>query len=98
MIAYLLGGYAVLMVLAQARLSLVYARLSFTPGFWAFTFSYAAIAADALAWLARTRPPGETAYAIAVITLLSVFIGWIAVRTILLAARGRLFPPKEVTP
>lgn len=48
MIGYLLGGYAVLMVLAQLRLSLVCSRLSFTPGFWAFTFS-PAVVADALA-------------------------------------------------
>jgi len=48
MIAFVLGGYAVLMVLAQLRLSLVYSRLSFSPGFWAFTFSYSAVA-DALA-------------------------------------------------
>ena len=49
MIGYLLGGYAVLMVLARLRLSLVYSGLSFGPGFWAFTFSYAAVVADALA-------------------------------------------------
>jgi len=48
-IGYLLGGYAVLMVLAQLRLSPVYSRLFFTPGFWAFTFSCAAVVADALA-------------------------------------------------
>jgi len=55
-VAYVLGGYAVLMVLAQVRLSLVYARLSFTPGFWAF--SYPAAVADGLAWLALKKPPG----------------------------------------
>jgi tellurite resistance protein len=49
------------MVLAQLRLSLDYSRLSFSPGFWAFTFSYAAVATDALAWLALKRPPGEPA-------------------------------------
>jgi tellurite resistance protein len=47
MIAFALGGYAVLMVLAQLRLSLAYSRLSFSPGFWAFTFSYSAVVADA---------------------------------------------------
>ncbi len=92
MIGYALGGYAVLMILAQLRLSLVYTRLSFTPGFWAFTFSYSAVVADALAWLALRRPPGETGYAIAAVTLLTGFIAWIAVRTALLAVRGRLFP------
>jgi len=39
-----LGGYAVLMALAQVRLIPVYRRLSFTPGFWFFAFSYAAVA------------------------------------------------------
>jgi hypothetical protein len=47
------------MVLAQVRLSLVYSRLAFTPGFWSFTFSYSAVVADALAWLALKRPPGD---------------------------------------
>ena len=89
MIAFVLGGYAVLMVLAQRRLSLVCSRLSFSPGFWAFTFSYAA---DALAWLALKKPPAETGYAIAALTPLTGFITWIAARTTLLAVRGRLFP------
>jgi tellurite resistance protein len=92
MIAFVLGGYAVLMVLAQLRLSLVYSRLSFSPGFWAFTFSCAAVVTDALAWLALKRPPGETGYAIAALTMLTGFIAWIAARTTLLAVRGRLFP------
>ena len=80
------------MVLAQLRLSLDYSRLSFSPGFWAFTFSYAAVAADALAWLALKRPPGGSGYAIAALTLLTGFIAWIAARTTLLAVRGRLLP------
>jgi tellurite resistance protein len=92
MIAFVLGGYAVLMVLAQLRLSLVYSRLSFSPGVWAFTFACAAVVADALAWLALKKPPGETGYAIAALALLTGFIAWIAVRTALLAVRGRLFP------
>jgi hypothetical protein len=55
MIAFVLGGYAVLMVLAQPRLSLVYSRLSFSPGFWAFTFSYSAVV---LLLGRRRRRPG----------------------------------------
>ena len=91
-VGYLPGGYAVLMALAQVRLTLVCSRLSFTPGFWAFTFSYSAVVADALTWLALKRPPGTTGYAIAAITLLTGFIAWIAARTVLLAVRGRFFP------
>ena len=89
-----LGGYAVLMALAQVRLIPVYRRLSFTPGFWSFAFSYAAAVADALSWLAIKKPPGAAGYAIALIALLTAFVSWIAFRTVVLAARGRLFPAR----
>jgi tellurite resistance protein len=91
-VACVLGGYAVLMVLVQVRLIPVYRRISFTPGAWSFTFSYAAAAADALVWLAITKPPGATGYAITVIALLTAFVSWIAFRTVVLAVRGQLFP------
>jgi tellurite resistance protein len=87
-----LGGYAVLMALVQVRLNPVYRRLSFTPGFWSFAFSYAAAAADGLIWLAIQKPPGATGYAIAVVALLTAFVSWIAFRTVVLAVRGQLFP------
>jgi len=84
-----LGGYAVLMALVQVRLIPVYRRLSFTPGFWSFTFSYTAAGADALVWLAISKPPAATGYAIAVIALLTAFVSWIAFRTVALAVRGQ---------
>jgi tellurite resistance protein len=95
LVACALGGYAVLMALVQARLIPVYRRLSFTPGFWSFTFAYAAAAADALLWLAITKPPAATGYAIAVIALLTAFVSWIAFRTVVLAVRGQLFPARS---
>lgn len=85
-----LGGYTILMALAQVRLIPIYRRLSFTPGFWSFSFSCAAAVSDALVWLAITKPPAATAYAIAVIALLTAFVAWIAYRTVLLAVRGQL--------
>jgi tellurite resistance protein len=88
LVACALGGYAALMALVQVRLIPVYRRLSFTPGSWAFTFAYAAAAADALAWLAITKPPAAAGYAIAVITLLTAFASWIAFRTVVLAVRA----------
>ena len=93
LVACALGGYAVVMALVQVRLIPVYRRLSFTPGFWSFAFAYAAAAADAFAWLAIKKPPAATGYAIAVITLLTAFVAWIAFRTMLLTVRGQLFPP-----
>ena len=92
--AYALGGYAVLMAVVQVRLIPVYRRLSFTPGFWSFAFAYAAAASDAFVWLAIKKPPATTGYAIAVITLLTAFVAWIAFRTVVLAVRGQLFPPR----
>ena len=41
-------------------------------------------------WLAITKPPAATGYAIAVIALLTAFVSWIAYRTVLLAVRGQL--------
>jgi len=90
--ARVLGGFCVLMALTQLRFVPLYARLRFSPGFWAFTFSYAAVAADALLWIAIARPPGATGYAIAVVTLITVFIAAIGARTVLAVARGELMP------
>jgi tellurite resistance protein len=84
-----LGAYAVLMVLMQLRFIPLYVRLRFSPAFWAFTFSYAAVASDALLWIALTRPRGADGYAIAVITLISVLITAIAARTVIAVARGQ---------
>src|SRR5580658_5845253 len=90
-----LGGYAVLMALVQVRLIPVYRKLSFTPGFWSFAFAYAAAGGDALGWLAISKPPGTTGYAIAVIALLTGLVAWIAFRTVVLAVRGQLFPGRS---
>jgi hypothetical protein len=43
-------------------------------------------------WLAITKPPAATGYAIAVIALLTAFVAWIAYRTVVLAVRGQLLP------
>jgi tellurite resistance protein len=94
-VACALGGYAVLMALVQVRLIPVYLRLSFTPGFWSFAFAYAAAGGDALGWLAISKPPGTTGYAIAVIALLTGLVAWIAFRTVVLAVRGQLFPGRS---
>jgi tellurite resistance protein len=92
-LAYVLGGYAMLMAVVQVRLIPVYRRLSCTPGFW--SFAYAAVGTDALGWLAIAKPPAATGYAIAVIALLSAFVTWIAFRTVILVVRGQLFPARS---
>ena len=95
--AYALAGYAVLMVLVQIRLLPVYARLKFGPGFWAFTFSWAAVAGLLLRWLAIEHPAGETLYAALTAGAVSLLIAVISTRS-LLAVAGGSFLPKPVLP
>ena len=93
LMASVLGGYVVLMAVAQVRL---------IPGLLqAFVRSRSVVlhlllrrlaAAYALVWLMIKKPPAATGYAIAVIALLTVFVSWIAFRTVVLAVRGQLFP------
>ena len=87
-----LGGYAVLMALVQLRLVPLYARLRFSPGFWSFTFSYAAGATYALLWISATKPAGARAYAAVVIALITALIAAIAARTVIATVRGQLLP------
>jgi tellurite resistance protein len=95
-----LGGYAVLMAVAQLRFVPLYIRLRFSLGFWSFTFPYAAGATDALLWLTATRPRGATVYAVIVIVLITALIAGIAGRTVVAAARGQLLarPPPAAGP
>lgn len=95
LLAHGLGGYVVIMALVQLRFVPRYARLRFSPGFWAFTFSYAAVATDALVWITVTRPPGAAGYAIVIVTLITVFIAAIAVRTVIALARGQFLPAPQ---
>ena len=87
-----LAGYAVLMAVTQLRFVPLYAKLRFSPGAWAFTFSYAAAATDALLWINATRPAGATAYGAVVIALITALISAIAARTVVAVGRGQFLP------
>jgi tellurite resistance protein len=89
----LVSGYELLLVLAQIRLLPLYLRLSFAPGFWAFTFPWTAVATTALRWISGSQPPGHRVYSYLVLAAISALIGGIAVRSIMALARGQFFPP-----
>jgi tellurite resistance protein len=91
-VSYGLAGYLVLMVLAQLRMLPVYCRLKFNPGFWSFTFPWAAIAGLALTWLHIERPAGQTVYAVLVLVAVSLLIGAIAARSLVAVTRGQFLP------
>lgn len=94
----LLAGYGALMALAQLRLLPAFLRLHFMPSFWAFTFSWAAVATVGLHWLEGARPAGYVAEQYAVVTLVTVLVGAIAVRTLVALGRGQLLPPATPPP
>ncbi|MGW3246146.1 hypothetical protein [Streptomyces sp. NPDC001070] len=92
-VAAFLGGYGLLLVLAQMRLLPVYLKLRFMPSTWAFTFSWAAVAAVAIHWVERQRPPGAGAYTYVLLAAITVFVGGVALRTVVALSRRELLPP-----
>ncbi|WP_433286622.1 hypothetical protein ACQPZQ_30915 [Pseudonocardia sp. CA-142604] len=97
-VAQFLAGYGALLVLAQLRLLPMFLRLRFSIGFWAFTFSWAAVASVVLHWLVVTRPFGYVAWAWIVLAAITVLIGGIAVRSIVALVAGTLFPSSPAAP
>lgn len=91
-VARMLAGYGVLMVVAQLRLLPAYLRLRFSIGFWAFAFSWTAVATATLHWIAETRPPGAGGWAAPVLVAVTLLVGAVAVRTVVALSRGTLFP------
>jgi tellurite resistance protein len=89
-----LAGYGALMVVAQIRLLPLYRTLSFTPGFWSFTFPPANMALFGLRWLDLEHPAGSSAYAWILIAAVTALIGAIAARTVVAIARGQLLPSR----
>ena len=63
----------------------------FGPGFWAFTFSYAAAATDALLWISVKKPVGSSVYAGCIVAAITILIALIGARTLSLLFRGQLF-------
>jgi tellurite resistance protein len=94
-----LGGYAILMLLLQFRLTFVYAKLTFTPGgFWSFRFPTAAIGLDGITWPQTTRPAGAITWAAITLAFVSLVIGSAAARSVLALSRHQFFPPPPVDP
>jgi tellurite resistance protein len=91
-VAFALAGYTLLAALVQLRLIGWYRQLSFTPGFWAFAFPYAAVATFALHWVIYAKPPGYKIWAWVVILAITAFIAALAAETTAALARRRFLP------
>ena len=96
LLAYVLAGYAVLMTLVQLRLVPLYLKLKFSPGFWAFTFAYAATAAYALRWIHYKQFAGAAMLGYAVLAAITLFIAGIALRSLVACWQGKFLPAPVV--
>jgi tellurite resistance protein len=96
-----LGGFGLLMVLAQLRLLPVYARIKFTPSVWAFTFSGAVVASSAIHFIDDLTFAGQRVYAYLMATAATLLVGGIATRTLVAVGHKQLIPgpdPWAATP
>jgi tellurite resistance protein len=91
-VAVFLGGFGLLMVLAQLRLLPVYARIKFTPSVWAFTFSGAVVASSAIHWIDDLTFAGQRVYAYLTATAVTLLVGGIATRTLVAVGHKQLIP------
>jgi tellurite resistance protein len=87
-----LAGYALLMVVTQVRLFPVYARLPFAPGWWAFSFSYAAAVAFSIRLLALGHPVHERLLVLCLLCLVTVAVAALVARTVAGLLAGTFLP------
>lgn len=96
LVALLLAGFAILMVVVQFRFLPTYRRTPFSPGTWAYSFSYAAGVTVAVHWLAAEEVPYRRALTYVLLALLSVGIAALTVLTIRGLVRHTFLPRAPV--
>lgn len=79
-VAYSLAGLTVVLALMQIGLIPAYRQLTFSTGFWSFTFPFAAVARQAIDWLDIERPALWQLWAWLVVAAITVFIAAIGIR------------------
>jgi tellurite resistance protein len=87
-----LGGLSLLMLLVQFRLIPLYRRAQFGPGFWAFSFPFAATVTYGVHWLAAEHVRGGPALTYALVGVLTAGFALLAARTISGLIQGTFLP------
>lgn len=95
-VALALAGYALLMAIVQLGLVPAYRTAPFGAGWWSFSFPYAATTGYTVTWLAAERVPLRGLWTAVLLAVITAFIGYLAVRTVLAVRRGT-FLPQRVT-
>ena len=93
-----LAGFGLLMVGVQFRLISVYRRLRFSASFWAFTFSYCAVASYGLRWLHTVSDPWGASLSWALVTAATLLVGTVAVFSAVTLREGTFLPVQNSTP
>jgi tellurite resistance protein len=91
-LALALAGYAALMALVQIGLVPTYARVPFSPGSWAFAFSYAAGFTVSIRWLAVQHVEHQRGFTYLLLATITTGVGLLAVRTVSALVRGSFLP------
>lgn len=82
-------GTFILFLLVQVALIPTVAKLPFSLTFWTMTFTTAAAGTYGIHWLAATQPAWRDVWIIAILAVVSLWIGWVAVRSILVVVANR---------
>jgi len=90
--AAILGGFSLLMLLVQFRLVPLYRRATFGPGFWAFSFPFAAAVTYGVHWLAVEHVRSGSALGYALVGILTAGFALLAARTITGLIHGTFLP------
>jgi len=90
--AAVLGGFSLLMLLVQFRLVPLYRRATFGPGFWAFSFPFAAAVTYGVHWLAVEHVRSGAALGYALVGILTAGFALLAARTITGLIQGTFLP------
>ena len=96
-VALAISGYAALMVMVQLRLIPIYRTAPFGPGWWAFSFSYAAVFVNAIHWLAAEQTPHGEVWTYLLLAIVTGAVLALAGRTAAALRRGT-FLPQPPTP
>jgi tellurite resistance protein len=94
----MIGGYGLLMALAQLRLVPMYLKLTFGSSFWAFAFAWSAVVFASMFWLHAGEPNGWRAYCYVLLAAISVLVAAIAARTVVALWRRDLLPVASAAP
>lgn len=91
-VAYLLAGYAMLMVIVQIRLIQLFVTVPFVAGIWAYGFSYTAGFTYSIHWFDAEQIPARLPLTYSLLGVISAGIAALAIPTVMALNRGTFIP------